>query len=228
MEAKTENKLISIPNHSKQPMLSLSGFVKKYPSGFEVAIDHLELTRGIHLILGGNGSGKSTLLKALAGIHPAKGEVLLGGTSLKSQPLEYRRKIGFSAAEPMFPEYLNLHDLISVVAKAKQSAATEISELKRILDLEDFLTFPIGGYSSGMLKKSSLLLAFMGNPELVILDEPFTTIDSKTQAQLVQLIGQRAKQGTSFLITSHQSGPVELLPVSSVLYMRSGKLASNE
>ena len=68
----------------------------------------------------------------------------------------------------------------------------------------------------------------MGNPELVILDEPFTTIDSKTQAQLVQLIGQRAKQGTSFLITSHQSGPVELLPVSSVLYMRSGKLASNE
>jgi ABC-2 type transport system ATP-binding protein len=193
-----------------------------------VVIPQLDLPQGIHLILGGNGSGKSTLLKALAGIHPASGEVFLNGTSLKSQPLDYRRKIGFSAAEPTFPEYLNLSDLISVVAKAKKSTGPEISELKSILDVEDFMTYPIGGYSSGMLKKSGLLLAFMGQPELIILDEPFTTIDSKTQAQLVQLIRQRAKQGTSFLITSHQSGPVEFLPISSVMHMRSGKIVVNE
>jgi ABC-2 type transport system ATP-binding protein len=209
-------------------MLSLIGFEKKYPSGFEVVIPRLDLPQGIHLILGGNGSGKSTLLKALAGIHPAQGEVLLNGTSLKSQPLEYRRKIGFAAAEPTFPEYLNLHDLISVVAKAKKSSNAEISELKSMLDVEDFMTYPIGGYSSGMLKKSALLLAFMGQPELIILDEPFTTIDAQTQEQLVRLICQRAKDGTGFLITSHQSGPVELLPVTSVLHMRSGKLLVHE
>lgn len=209
-------------------MLSLIGFEKKYPSGFEVVIPRLDLPQGIHLILGGNGSGKSTLLKALAGIHPAQGEVLLNGTSLKSQPLEYRRKIGFAAAEPTFPEYLNLHDLISVVAKAKKSSNAEISELKSMLDVEDFMTYPIGGYSSGMLKKSALLLAFMGQPELIILDEPFTTIDVQTQEQLVRLICQRAKEGTGFLITSHQSGPVELLPVTSVLHMRSGKLLVHE
>ncbi|PZV79686.1 ABC-2 type transport system ATP-binding protein [Algoriphagus aquaeductus] len=209
-------------------MLSLSGFEKKYPSGFEVVIPQLDLPEGIHLILGGNGSGKSTLLKALAGIHPANGEVLLNGTSLSSQPIHYRRKIGFSAAEPTFPEYLNLTDLITVVAKAKQSTHAEIAELTTILEVGEFMTYPIGGYSSGMLKKSALMLAFLGKPELIILDEPFTTIDAQTQGQLVRLICQRAKEGTGFLITSHQSGPIELLPVMSVLHMRSGKLATHE
>ncbi|MFL0685400.1 MAG: ATP-binding cassette domain-containing protein [Algoriphagus aquaeductus] len=209
-------------------MLSLSGFEKKYPSGFEVVIPQLDLPEGIHLILGGNGSGKSTLLKALAGIHHANGEVLLNGTSLSSQPIDYRRKIGFSAAEPTFPEYLNLTDLITVVAKAKQSTHAEIAELTTILEVGEFMTYPIGGYSSGMLKKSALMLAFLGKPELIILDEPFTTIDAQTQGQLVRLICQRAKEGTGFLITSHQSGPIELLPVTSVLHMRSGKLATHE
>nr|WP_287937390.1 ABC transporter ATP-binding protein [Algoriphagus sp.] len=209
-------------------MLSLSGFEKKYPSGFEVVIPQLDLPEGIHLILGGNGSGKSTLLKALAGIHPANGEVLLNGTSLSSQPIDYRRKIGFSAAEPTFPEYLNLTDLITVVAKAKQSTHAEIAELTTILEVGEFMTYPIGGYSSGMLKKSALMLAFLGKPKLIILDEPFTTIDAQTQGQLVRLICQRAKEGTGFLITSHQSGPIELLPVTSVLHMRSGKLATHE
>lgn len=209
-------------------MLSLSGFEKKYPSGFEVVIPQLDLPEGIHLILGGNGSGKSTLLKALAGIHPANGEVLLNGASLSSQPIDYRRKIGFSAAEPTFPEYLNLTDLITVVANAKQSTHAEIAELTTILEVGEFMTYPIGGYSSGMLKKSALMLAFLGKPKLIILDEPFTTIDAQTQGQLVQLICQRAKEGTGFLITSHQSGPIELLPVTSVLHMRSGKLATHE
>ena len=205
-------------------MLSISGFEKRYPSGFEVVISQVHLPQGIHLILGGNGSGKSTLLKALAGIHPAEGEIILNGISLQSQPLDYRRKIGFAPSEPTFPEYLNLHDLIAFVAKAKQASISDISALKTSLEVEDFLGYPIGGYSSGMLKKSALLLAFIGNPELMILDEPFTTIDAETQNRLVNLIIQKSEQGTSFLITSHQNGPLDLLPVTSVLKMKSGKI----
>lgn len=208
-------------------MLHLTNFEKRYPSGFGVVIPELQLPQGIHVILGGNGSGKSTLLKALAGIHPANGTVVLNGISLFDQPLEYRRKIGFAPAEPTFPEFLNLHDLIAFVAKAKQASIAEISELKAVFDVEDFLSFPIGGYSSGMLKKSALLLAFLGNPELVILDEPFTTIDALTQDQLVNLIKSKTEQGTSFLITSHQRGPIELLPLTSILHMKSGKIQSH-
>lgn len=207
-------------------MLHLSNFEKRYPSGFGVVIPELQLAQGIHVILGGNGSGKSTLLKALAGIHPAKGNVELNGISLFDQPMEFRRKIGFAPAEPTFPEFLNLHDLIAFVAKAKQASEVEISELKAVFDVEEFLSYPIGGYSSGMLKKSALLLAFLGKPELVILDEPFTTIDANTQDQLIDLIKTKTEIGTSFLITSHQRGPVELLPVSSILHMKSGKIQS--
>ncbi|RIW12554.1 ABC transporter ATP-binding protein [Algoriphagus lacus] len=209
-------------------MLSLTGFEKKYPSGFEVVIPKLELPKGIHLILGGNGSGKSTLLKALAGIHPAKGEIILNGISLKSQPIEYRRKIGFAAAEPIFPEFLNLDDLIALVAKAKSCQPHEIEELKSLLGADAFSSFPLGGYSSGMLKKAALLLAFLGRPELLILDEPFTTIDSETQNQLIRLIIQKANTGTGFLITSHQSGPLDLLPVDTVLNMKSGRIEGHE
>lgn len=205
-------------------MLSLTAFEKKYPSGFEVVIPKLELPKGIHLILGGNGSGKSTLLKALAGIHPAKGEIVLNGTSLSAQPIEYRRKIGFAAAEPTFPEFLNLDDLIAVVAKAKSCQRQEIEELKSLFGADTFSVYPLGGYSSGMLKKAALLLAFMGSPELLVLDEPFTTIDAETQEQLTSLILQKAKTGTGFLITSHQSGPLDLLPVETVLKMKAGKI----
>lgn len=205
-------------------MLTLSGFEKKYSSGFEVGIPQLDLSQGIHFIQGSNGSGKSTLLKALAGIHPCKGKVLLNDISLHDQPLAYRSKIGFAPAEPAFPDFLNLSDLIDLVRKAKNASSTEITELKKIMDVEDFLAYPIGGYSSGMLKKSALLLAFMGNPELVILDEPFTTIDKNTQDQLIKLMGKRAAQGTSFLISSHQSASVELLPITSILKMKKGQI----
>lgn len=209
-------------------MLSLSGFEKKYPTGFEVVIPKLQLSQGIHFISGANGSGKSTLLKALAGIHPAKGEVILNGISIQDQPTEYRRKIGFAPAEPTFPEFLNLDDLIALVAKAKSCPRQEIKELKSLFGADTFSAYPLGGYSSGMLKKSALLLAFMGNPELLILDEPFTTIDTETQEQLTKLIIQKANAGTGFLITSHQSGPMDFLPVQTMLKMNSGKIEDDE
>ena len=205
-------------------MLSISGFEKKYPSGFEVKLDQLELPGGIHLILGENGSGKSTLLKAIAGIHPAQGNIRLHGISLNLQPLEYRKKIGFAEAEPSFPSFLNLEDLISVVTKAKSASTQQIQELKSQFGAESFSSYPLGTYSSGMLKKAALILAFLGDPELLILDEPFTTIDASTQQILTELIAQKAKEGTSFLITSHQSGPVEMLSVKSILKMKSGKV----
>ncbi|TNF40533.1 MAG: ABC transporter ATP-binding protein [Cytophagales bacterium] len=205
-------------------MLSIFNFEKRYPSGFEVKIDSLQLGQGIHLVLGGNGSGKSTLLKALAGIHPAKGNVLLDGTSLAKQPTEYRRKIGFAEAEPHFPQFLSLTDLTAFVAKAKSAPTSEIEDLTSRFGTDHFSSYPIGGYSSGMLKKTALILAFLGHPRLIILDEPFTTIDAETQYQLIQLIQKRASEGTSFLITSHQQNPLSQVNIQSILRMDAGKI----
>ncbi|WP_343849562.1 ABC transporter ATP-binding protein [Algoriphagus jejuensis] len=206
------------------PLLSLTGFVKKYPSGFTLAIDRLELKAGIHLIQGENGSGKSTFLKALAGIHDSEGEISLDGISLRRDPLAFRMKIGYAEAEPVFPEFLNLDDLVQVVAKAKKSPTGQVDLLKETFGVAHFSQFPVGSYSSGMLKKTALVLAFLGNPSLVILDEPFTTIDAASQEVLADLISQKAKSGTSFLLTSHQSNPLDHIAIDSRLVMGNGSL----
>lgn len=208
-------------------MLLISNFSKKYPSGFEVQIDTLKLESGIHFIHGANGSGKSTLLKALAGIHPFQGKIELNGTDLGKKPLEYRATIGYAEAEPQFPDFLSLDDLIQVVAKAKNANQEEINLLKSAFGADSFSGFPVGTFSSGMLKKSALILAFLGKPQLVILDEPFTTIDTQTQHQLAEMIKDLAAQGVTFLITSHQNSPIANLPIQGIFKMESGRLSEN-
>jgi ABC-2 type transport system ATP-binding protein len=210
------------------PLLLISDFRKKYPSGFQFSLDPLELHSGIHLIQGENGSGKSTFLKALAGIHDAEGEIDLGGISLRKSPLGYRKKIGYAEAEPVFPEFLNTDDLIQVVAASKNAEKLQIEMLKERFGVQKFSGYPVGTYSSGMLKKTALLLAFLGNPSLIILDEPFTTIDVASQEILTALILDQSKSGVSFLLTSHQSNPMNHLPFTSKLVVDQGRLISHE
>lgn len=210
------------------PLLSISGFRKKYPSGFEFTLNQLELQPGIHLIQGENGSGKSTFLKALAGIHEAEGEIALEGISLRKNPLAYRMKVGYAEAEPVFPEFLNADDLIQVVATSKQAPKPQVELLKEKLGVQKFSSYPVGTYSSGMLKKTALLLAFLGSPSLIILDEPFTTIDATSQEILTDLILAQKEAGISFLLTSHQSDPLDHLAFTSRLRFESGKLLSHE
>ncbi len=205
-------------------LLSLSGFAKTYPSGFRLSIGHLELEPGIHLIQGENGSGKSTFLKALAGIHGSEGEIALGGISLRKNPLDYRMKIGYAEAEPVFPEFLNADDLIAVVAAAKRADAEQIDFLKNTFAIQSYSSYPVGTYSSGMLKKTALVLAFLGNPSLIILDEPFTTIDRGSQDILTELILEKARSGTSFLLTTHQSQPLDHLPIDTKILFENGTL----
>ena len=209
-------------------MLLISNFSKKYPSGFEVLIKALKLEKGIYFIHGANGSGKSTLLKALAGIHPFQGKIELNGIDLKAKPLQYRAAIGYAEAEPQFPDFLSLDDLIQVVAKAKHASPEEINQLKSAFGADSFSGYPVGTFSSGMLKKSALILAFLGKPQLVILDEPFTTIDTQTQNQLTEMIKGLSIQGVTFLITSHQNSPIANLPLYGTFRMESGILSENE
>ncbi len=208
--------------------LSLSGFRKHYPLGFSLEIKELNLPTGIHLILGDNGSGKSTLLRALAGIHHAEGEILLEGVSLSQDPLAFRMQVGFAEAEPLFPNFLSLDDLIEVVAASKKAQAHQAEVLKGVMGIGDFSASPIGTYSSGMLKKSALLLAFLGAPKLVILDEPFTTLDRESQERLTQLILDLSEKGISFLLTSHQSEPLNHLPIRIKLRLENGRLITYE
>jgi len=205
-------------------MLDIRQFKKSYPTGFQLEVNSLELGKGIHLIKGENGSGKSTLLKAIAGIHDFEGDVVLNGISLKKEGLTYRRLVNYSEAEPLFPEFLSLDDLISFVAKTKGAENAQISALKETLRIGDFAKNPISTYSSGMLKKAGLILAFLGSPILVILDEPYTTIDVASQGRVTDLIHRQLDSGVSFLITSHIADFEELFAYDSILTISDGNL----
>ena len=168
------------------------------------------------------------MLKALAGIHPFDGDILVDGTSVSKQPIAYRKKVGFADADPIFPEYLSLDDLIRVVSKAKRTDTDEIDLLKSCLNVEGFTTQALGTYSSGMLKKSAILLAFIGNPKLIILDEPYSTLDLNTQHSLNNLISKKINIGSSFLLTSHQSEPISAFDIQGIIELDMGRIVRNE
>ncbi|MEN2281440.1 ATP-binding cassette domain-containing protein [Algoriphagus sp. SE2] len=189
-----------------------------------MAIEDFSFSEGIHLIKGKNGSGKSTLLKAIAGIHEFSGDFILNGISQKKDPVPYRKLVNLTEAEPIFPSFLSLDELINFSVTILLPAENQVQLLKEKLDIGDYSKNPISSYSSGMLKKSALLLAFLGNPKLIILDEPFTTIDLATQKELKSLIHSKLKDGISFLLTSHMSDFEGFFTYSSIMEIENGKI----
>ncbi len=207
-------------------MLQIKNFHKSYPTGFELNIHDLEFQTGIHLIKGENGAGKSTLFKAIAGIHPFGGEIILNDISISKESLKYRMLVNYAEAEPQFPDFLSLDELITVVAEAKKASAESIEDLKNLFGVTQYSPNPIKSYSSGMLKKAALLLAFLGNPQLIILDEPFTTIDGEAQEKLLTLIRDQQSTGVNFLISSHHLPTMQDFAFDTVVQIQNGHLSA--
>jgi ABC-2 type transport system ATP-binding protein len=186
-------------------MLQLNNIQKWYGSHHIFSIDELSLPAGIYWLKGANGAGKSTFLKLLAGLIPFKGEVFIEETiSIRKNPVQYRLLLNHAEAEPVYPSFLTGNELIDFVSNIKKGTKEQANEIKDVLGIDNYLQNPTGSYSSGMLKKLSLLLAFLGNPKWILLDEPLTTLDQSSQKALCELIMmQRKKNNISFIITSH-------------------------
>ncbi|MCF6406870.1 ABC transporter ATP-binding protein [Chitinophaga filiformis] len=201
-------------------MLQLADFEKAYHHTPVLHIPQLEMGPGIYWIKGANGSGKSTLLKAIAGIIDFSGNILLDNTSIKKQPVDYRRRISFAEAEPVFPEFLTGREMIALFMTARQAPTGQETPYLDSMQMQAYLDQPLGAYSSGMLKKLSLLLAFMGNPSLILLDEPLITLDTASLAVLYDWIRERQQtQGASFLLSSHQPLEQNTLHISGTLHV---------
>jgi ABC-2 type transport system ATP-binding protein len=185
-------------------MLQLTAIQKSFGSHHVFSIDELRLQNGIYWLKGANGSGKSTLMKLIAGLLPFKGEIILNEKiSIRKQPVDYRLLVNHSAAEPIYPSFLTGNELVEFIRSIKKGTTQQIDEVKEFLGIDNYLANPTGSYSSGMLKKLSLLSAFTGTPDWILLDEPFTTLDHGSQSVLCKLIRQKHGQGISFIITSH-------------------------
>jgi len=207
-------------------MLHFKKFEKLYGGFQALTIDGLSINPGVYWIKGVNGSGKSTLLKSIAGILSFDGDILLDGTiSIKKQPASYRKLVNFAEAEPVFPEFLTGKELIALFAQAKDAPAGQEQYYLESMRMQAYVGQPVGTYSSGMLKKLSLVLAFIGNPKLILLDEPLITIDTASLSILNTWIAERYnKQGTSFLLSSHQTLEHHQLPATRELLVENQTL----
>lgn len=181
-------------------MLKITNFKKSYNKDIVLQIDNLTIESGISWIRGANGSGKSTFLKSAAGIIAFEGDLSLGsGISIKEQSVSYRKLVNFAEAEPVFPEFLTGTDMIRLFVKAKSAPLKQADYFIETMKMESYVGDPVGSFSSGMLKKLSLLLAFIGSPQLILLDEPLITMDSESLKTLYAWITEyHLKRGQIF------------------------------
>ncbi|MDE1191172.1 MAG: ATP-binding cassette domain-containing protein [Arachidicoccus sp.] len=196
-------------------MLVFNNFEKSYSDALVIKTKEFRLEKGVYWLKGINGSGKSTLIKAAAGLISFKGNILLDNISLKKFPTIYKRKINFADAEPLFPEFLTGNEMIKLFIDAKEGSQKDTEEFIINMQMQHYLQSPIGSYSSGMLKKLSLILAFIGTPDWILLDEPFITLDSDSLIAIQHQINHLYKKSNiGFLFSSHQIDNLHNLSLS--------------
>jgi ABC-2 type transport system ATP-binding protein len=207
-------------------MLQFHNFKKLYGGLPALKVPELTLDAGIYWVKGINGSGKSTLLKSIAGILNFSGDIILdGNVSIKKHPVEYRKLVNFAEAEPLFPEFLSGMEMINLFADAKDAPKGQEQGYIESMGMQGYVDRPIGTYSSGMLKKLSLVLAFLGEPKLILLDEPLITIDTASLKTLNTWINDLHRdKGVSFMLSSHQELDAEEIQQVGVLLVENQTL----
>ncbi|WP_443946142.1 ABC transporter ATP-binding protein [Pedobacter sp. AW1-32] len=206
-------------------MLQLSHFKKSYNGNLVLKIENLLLPKGIYWLQGRNGTGKSTFLKSIGGIISFKGNISVLDKDLKKQHADYLKQVNFAAAEPMFPEFLTGMEMVKMFAEAKHAPAKQEDLRIKEMGMHTYINQPVGTYSSGMLKKLSLVLAFIGHPKLTLLDEPLNALDVESLSVLYKWINKAYQEnGTSFILSSHQEIQVQNLPESKLLLIENNEL----
>ena len=165
-------------------------------------------SKGIFAILGPNGSGKTTLIKSILGmVIPDKGIIKINDTNILKKH-EYRNNINYLPQIANFPENLTVSELIQMIKdiRIKKSNDTGLIEL---FGLQPFLKQKLGNLSGGTKQKVNLVLTFMFDSELIILDEPTTGLDPISLLHLKELIRWEKQKGKTILITSHIMSFVE-------------------
>jgi ABC-2 type transport system ATP-binding protein len=210
-------------------MLELRNIKKSYHSRLVIQNPSLQLDKGIYWVKGVNGSGKTTLLKMIAGLLPFEGDIIVDNISQKNDPVSYRQNVSWGEAEPLYPSFITGKDVISLYQNIRRVHLQEIDKLVELLNMTDYVTNPIGTYSAGMTKKLSLVLAFMGNLPLCVLDEPLITLDAESLTSVCGFILERHKiDGTTFLMSSHQELNTPLTLFDKELIIDNQSIALNE
>ena len=196
--------------------------------GDVMAVDNLTLSLGAGEImgfLGANGAGKTTTIKMLLGlIRPSSGTVsVLGGDPSDAK---VRAKIGYMPEIAYYYPYLNARELLAfyggLCGMDGKTIRARTDELLETVGLADAAKRPLKTYSKGMLQRAGIAQALLHDPDLLVLDEPFTGLDPLARIHFRELMHRLREQGKSIFFSSHELGETELL-CDKVAIMKAGR-----
>ena len=182
--------------------------------------------------LGANGSGKSTTMKMITGlIQMTAGDVFFDGEPIGRDWMAFKQRLGYVPEEPHLYSHLSGLEYLAMVGElrglpTKQTTA-RIDGLLRLLSLHGDRHVPISSYSKGMRQKVLLSAALLHNPDLILLDEPFSGLDVGTGLVLRSLIQELAARGKVVLFSSHELETVERV-CSHVVILHRGKVVADD
>jgi ABC-2 type transport system ATP-binding protein len=182
--------------------------------------------------LGPNGSGKSTTMKMITGlIEATTGEIRFAGEPIHRDLIAYKQRMGYVPEEPYLYAHLSGLEYLIMVGQLRnlpaRPTADRIDGLLRLFSLHGDRHAPISAYSKGMRQKVLLSAALLHNPELLLLDEPFSGLDVSTGLVLRSLIQELAARGKVVLFSSHELETVERI-CSHVVILHRGKIVADD
>ena len=213
----------------RKSMLNIQHLTKKY--GDKKAVDDLSLHIApgeIYGFIGHNGAGKTTTLKSVVGIQQFdEGEITIGGKSIKDDPLACKKQLAYIPDNPDLYDfmtgikYLNfIADVFGVDAAQRQERIRKYADL---FELTDDLAQPIAAYSHGMKQKLAIISAWIHQPKLIIMDEPFVGLDPKAAHILKGMMREICDEGGAIFFSTHVLEVAEKL-CDKVAIIKGGKL----
>lgn len=210
-------------------MLKISNFTKSY--GDKKAVDDLTLHIApgeIYGFIGHNGAGKTTTLKSVVGILDFdNGDILIDGASIKTSPLECKKKMAYIPDNPDLYEFMTGMGYLNFVADMygvdSEKRSKCISELAEKFEITESLGQPISSYSHGMKQKLAIISAWIHDPKLIIMDEPFVGLDPKAAHILKEMMRNVCDDGGAIFFSTHVLEVAEKL-CDKVAIIKGGKL----
>ena len=204
-------------------MLKACGLTKRY--GALLAVDKVSFAVNPGEVLGylgPNGSGKSTTVNMVVGLlEPGSGTMTLNGRSLAEDPVGYKERIGYVPEEPFLYTHLTAPEYLTLVGRLRGMALPalerKVAELLKLFLLWDARYSTMTAFSKGMRQRVLLAAALLHNPDLLVLDEPFSGLDVNASLLFRSLITMFAGQGRTILFSTHRFDMVEKLCTRAVI-----------
>lgn len=213
-------------------MLEVQDLSKQYNKSKKV-LDHISmtLTDGVYGLLGPNGAGKSTLMNIITGnLFPEEGKILWDGQEIQKLGTTYREVLGYAPQQQGLYDAFTGRRFLSYMSALKGIAKTEVKgEIDRVasyVNLESVLNKSIGTYSGGMKQRLLVAQAMLGNPRLIILDEPTAGLDPRERVRLREKIAEAAKDKI-LLIATHVVSDVESI-AKEIIILKEGNIIAKD